>query len=57
MWLMDWMLDAARSPQTSGFVLPVAAVALIAMTPMAAIATRAGTRRRIPPDAAGISDL
>jgi hypothetical protein len=54
---MDLMLEAARCPHTCGFVLPVAAVALIAMTTMAAIATRAGASRRKPPDVAGTRDL
>jgi hypothetical protein len=42
---MDSMLDAARCVHTSGFVLPVAAVALIAVIPRAAIPTSAGARR------------
>lgn len=43
---MVWMLDAARAVQTAGFVLPVAAVALVAMIAMAANPISAGASRR-----------
>jgi hypothetical protein len=45
MWLTDWMVDTARCVHTAGFGLLVAAAALRAMMPTAAIPAKAGASR------------